>query len=58
VQQGRVVIPKTTSRERMVANADIAEVRLTDEEVAAVDALETGRRLGNDPRTFALSQIR
>lgn len=58
VQQGRVVIPKTTSRERMVANADIAEVRLTDEEVAAVDALESCRRLGNDPRTFALSQIR
>lgn len=22
------------------------------------DALESGRRLGNDPRTFALSQIR
>jgi 2,5-diketo-D-gluconate reductase A len=58
VQQGRVVIPKTVSRERMVENAAIAEVALTADELAAVDGLESGERIGNDPRTFALSQIR
>jgi diketogulonate reductase-like aldo/keto reductase len=58
VQQGRVVIPKTTSRERMVSNADLGGLDLGAEELQAIDALETGERLGNDPRTFALSQIR
>lgn len=58
VQQGRVVIPKTVSRERMVANAALAGLALTEAELAAIDALEAGDRIGNDPRTFALSQIR
>jgi len=58
VQQGRVVIPKTTSRERMVSNADLDSFALTDEQLDAVDGLEAGARTGNDPRTFALSQIR
>ncbi|GAB2621754.1 aldo/keto reductase [Pseudactinotalea suaedae] len=58
VQQGRVVIPKTTSRERMVSNADLGGLDLGAEELRAIDFLETGERLGNDPRTFALSQIR
>jgi diketogulonate reductase-like aldo/keto reductase len=58
VQQGRVVIPKTTSAERMVSNADLGGLDLSAEEVQAIDALEAGHRLGNDPRTFALSQIR
>ena len=58
VQQGRVVIPKTTSRDRMVSNADLGGLDLSAEELGAVDSLEAGHRLGNDPRTFALSQIR
>lgn len=58
VQQGRVVIPKTTSRDRMVSNADLDGIELGADELAALDSLEAGSRLGNDPRTFALSQIR
>lgn len=58
VQQGRVVIPKTTSRERMVANASLSGLELTGQERAAIDSLESGGRTGNDPRTFSLSQIR
>lgn len=58
VHQGRVVIPKTVSRERMVENAALAGVELSAEEITAVDGLEAGTRIGNDPRTFALSQIR
>jgi 2,5-diketo-D-gluconate reductase A len=58
VQQGRVVIPKTTSRDRMVSNAALAGITLSTDELRALDQLETGVRIGNDPRTFALSQIR
>ncbi|WP_154792357.1 aldo/keto reductase [Occultella kanbiaonis] len=58
LDRGRVVIPKTTSRARMVSNADLDGTDLTDDDLAGLDALETGVRIGNDPRTFALSQIR
>lgn len=58
VQQGRVVIPKTVSRERMVSNGALAGLELTAAELEAIDALDAGSRIGNDPRTFALSQIR
>lgn len=58
VHQGRVVIPKTVSRERMVSNAAIGGLDLAPEELAAIDGLDSGVRLGNDPHTFALSQIR
>lgn len=58
VQQERVVIPKTTSRVRMQTNAALAGLDLGAEEMAAIDALESGGRTGGDPRTFNLSQIR
>lgn len=58
VDKGHVVIPKSSSVERMRANADLDDVVLTPDHLAAIDALETGRRIGGDPRTFSLSQIR
>ncbi|WP_298461060.1 aldo/keto reductase [uncultured Cellulomonas sp.] len=58
LDKGHVVIPKTVSPERMRANADLEGVALSPEHVAAIDALETGTRIGGDPRTFSLSQIR
>ena len=58
LDSGRVVIPKTTSPLRMRENADLDGVHLTPSHLAALDALGTGPRIGNDPRTFALSQIR
>lgn len=58
LRHGRVVIPKTTSPERMVENLAATAVVLDDAQAAALDALETGGRIGGDPRTFALSQIR
>lgn len=58
VQHGRVVIPKTTSPQRMASNAALAGITLSPGEVAALDSADTGVRIGNDPRTFALSQIR
>ena len=39
LQHGVVVIPKSSQRERIVANADVADFELTDEDMAALDAL-------------------
>ncbi|WP_350278343.1 aldo/keto reductase [Kribbella sp. HUAS MG21] len=58
LQLGHIVIPKSVTPERIRANFELGGFALTDEEVASVSALERGNRLGNDPRTFAISQIR
>jgi len=43
VQQGLPVIPKSTNRERIEENAQIFDFKLSDEDIAALDALdETG----------------
>ena len=52
VQQGRIVFPKTSRRERMIENADIFDFELTAAEMAAIDAYEVGTNLGPDPSTF------
>jgi diketogulonate reductase-like aldo/keto reductase len=48
VQQGLVTIPKASSRERLVANLDVFGFALTDADLAAMTALDTGER--TDPR--------
>jgi 2,5-diketo-D-gluconate reductase A len=58
LQRGHVVIPKSVNPERIRANFDLDGFELSDDEVASITALENGNRLGNDPRTFAVSQIR
>ncbi len=52
IQQGHVVLPKTVSRDRMAANLDVFRFALTDSEMAVVDALDRGARIGADPQTF------
>ena len=49
VQQGRQVIPKSVKPERIAENFDIFDFALSDEELAAIDALETGNRGGPEP---------
>jgi diketogulonate reductase-like aldo/keto reductase len=56
--RGHVVIPKTTRRERLVENLAAASLTLTGAEVDAITALDSDRRIGGDPATFSLSQIR
>lgn len=58
LQQGYVVIPKTARRERMVENLAAASLRLSDDELAALTALDSDQRIGGDPATFAMTQIR
>lgn len=58
LQLGHLIIPKSVSPERIRANFELDGFALTDDEVASITAAENGHRIGNDPRTFALSQIR
>jgi len=53
IQIGHVVIPKSNRRERMAENLDIFDFALTDDEVAAITALDKGDagRKGSDPDT-------
>ena len=49
LQNGLVVIPKSTHRERMAANADVFGITLDDAQMAALNALDQGRRTGSHP---------
>ncbi|ALO92404.1 Morphine 6-dehydrogenase [Streptomyces hygroscopicus subsp. limoneus] len=55
VQQGRSVIPKSTKRHRIAENIDVFDFDLTAAEMAALDALETGRRGGPEPENITLA---
>lgn len=53
MQQGIIVFPKTSRAERMSENAAIFDFELTDEEMAAINALDEQRGLGTvDPYTY------
>lgn len=52
IEREHVVIPKTSSRERLIENADVFDVSLSQEDRAALDAFETGTNYGPDPYTY------
>jgi 2,5-diketo-D-gluconate reductase A len=49
LQSGLIVFPKSNSRERMAQNFDVLGFELTAEEMAAVDAIDRGQRVGSSP---------
>ena len=53
LQHGSIVFPKTSSRERLVENAELFDFELTADEMAAIDAMDEQLRLGPDPYTFS-----
>jgi diketogulonate reductase-like aldo/keto reductase len=54
LQHGRSVIPKSTKPTRMTENIDVFDFELSDDEMAAIDALDTGRRGGPAPDAVTL----
>lgn len=53
IEHGLVVIPKSSTPERIRENRQLFDFQLTREEVAELDGLETGRRIGPDPESFS-----
>jgi 2,5-diketo-D-gluconate reductase A len=49
LQQGRQAIPKSVTPSRILENFTIFDFQLTPEELAAIDALDTGVRGGPEP---------
>jgi 2,5-diketo-D-gluconate reductase A len=52
IQLGNIVFPKSSRPERMRENIDVFDFELSAEEMAAIDALNTGERTGPDPDHF------
>jgi 2,5-diketo-D-gluconate reductase A len=51
LQNGIIVFPKSNSRERMAENFDVFGFELSPDELAAIDAIDRGQRVGSDPDT-------
>ena len=52
LQKGVVTIPKSSKKERIIANADIFNFELSPEDVKKLDGLDRGKRFGPDPDNF------
>lgn len=52
VQLGNIVFPKSNNPERIRENFEIFDFSLSDDDLAAIESLHTGNRIGPDPDTF------
>jgi len=52
IQLGNVVIPRSSSPERIRSNLDVFDFELTDDEMATLNGLDDGTRFRPDPETY------
>jgi diketogulonate reductase-like aldo/keto reductase len=57
LQQGRSAIPKSTKPTRIAENLDVFDFALTSDQLAAIDALDTGKRGGPEPAVITLESF-
>ena len=55
LQVGNVVIPKSSSPQRIRENYALFDFALSEDDMAAIERLETGERIGPDPGTFSVA---
>ncbi len=52
IQLGNIVIPRSSSPERIEANIDVFGFELTDEQMSSLNGLDDGTRFRPDPETY------
>jgi diketogulonate reductase-like aldo/keto reductase len=54
LQIGNVAIPKSSSPERIRENFEVFDFELSEDDMAALERLDAGERIGPDPGTFSV----
>ncbi|HEX8050751.1 MAG TPA: aldo/keto reductase [Solirubrobacterales bacterium] len=55
LQVGNVVIPKSANPERIRQNFELFDFTLSEDDMAAIERLDSGERIGPDPGTFSVT---
>ena len=50
-----IIIPKSAHKERLAENLESRSIKLTADDIAFIDSLNTLTRAGHDPATFSYS---